>query len=278
MKRIALLLAATAFSAPAFAADVIYDEPAAPVVLAPVESGWTGLYLGLQGGGAFNPSSPDRQGIFTSFGDTVANFPAGSISGAFGNNFDSSFDSGFVGGAHVGYDVQFDRFVVGGILDINATDIAMSQSSFSNTPAFYTIERDLDYVATARLRAGYLITPTVLAYATGGAAYGEVGYSFTTDSPAATPANPAVVFKDEDHWGYSVGGGMELKITENLSFGTEYLYTNMGGGDSVTRLNGGPFDGNAAPGVTVDGEFTDFTSPGDFDFHTITAKLSYRFN
>ena len=40
------------------AAD-LYDapvmEPAPMMDVAPVSSGWTGLYLGVQGGGAFNP-------------------------------------------------------------------------------------------------------------------------------------------------------------------------------------------------------------------------------
>jgi outer membrane immunogenic protein len=281
MKRIAILLAATAFSAPALAADVIYEEPMAPMAIAPVASGWTGVYIGLQAGGAFNPSSPDDQGIFASFGNDTAfpGFPGG-IAGAFGNSFDSSFDSGFVGGAHIGYDYQINDFVVGAILDINAMDIAVNQNSFSNTPAFYEAERSLDYLATARLRAGYLITPMALAYVTGGLAYGEVDYGFSTNSPAVVGAagRPANVYEGEDDWGYSVGGGMEVKLTENLSFGAEYLYTNLGGGDSLTVLDGGPFDGVTTNGANANGEFTAFTSPGDFDFHTVTAKLSYRFN
>ncbi len=300
MKRIALLLAATAFSAPALAADIVYEEPMAPmapapVAIAPVESGWTGFYFGLQGGAGFNPSSPDRLGITTNgFGIGAASagtgapansgFGAGSIGAAFGNSFSETFDSGFVGGAHVGYDLQFDRVVVGAVLDINATDIQMRQEAFSNTPAFYTATRDLDYLATARLRAGYLVTPSVLAYATGGAAYGDVSYSFTTDSPAATgnarsgaAALATTSFVDNEDWGYSVGGGMEVKIVDNLSFGAEYLYTNLGSGDSFTRFEGGPFDG-AAGAARAPGNSTDFTSGGDFDFHTVTAKLSYRFN
>lgn len=299
MKRIALLLAATAFTAPAFAADVVYEEPMAPapmpMAIAPVESGWSGFYLGVQAGGAFNPDEPDFLGLESSFGNNTAvpgltagansGFAANTIGAAFGNSFGSSFDSGFIGGAHAGYDFQFDRVVVGALVDINGMDISVRQGAFSNTPAFYVAERSLDYLATARLRAGYLITPMALAYVTGGLAYGEVDYSFSTDSPVVTgngrsnaTARGASVFDDEDEFGYSVGGGMEVKVTNNLSFGAEYLYTNLGGGDSFTSLDGGPFDGNASNGAGTTGGSTNFVSDGDFDFHTITAKLSYRFN
>ncbi|RIY01846.1 porin family protein [Aureimonas flava] len=271
MKRLALLLASAALATPALAADVVYEEPAAPMVMAPVTS-WTGLYLGVQGGGAFNPDDGDNLSIVPNFTGAGATF----LTNAFGNSFSSEFESSFIGGAHIGYDYQIDRFVVGALVDINALDVSQRASAFSNTPAFYTAERSLDYLVTGRLRAGYLVTDMALAYVTGGFAYGEVDYGFATNSPAVNAAFPAFLSSDEDDWGYSVGGGMEVKVTNNISFGAEYLYTNLGDGGSFTRLSGGPFDGSGT--AVVPGQFTDFRSNGDFDFHTITAKLSYRFN
>ncbi|WP_062015203.1 outer membrane protein [Aureimonas sp. AU4] len=296
MQRLLLALGlSAAFAAPALAADVVYEEPAAPIAVAAPPS-WTGLYLGVQGGGAFQPDEGDGLGILPSFGANTAvpgltaaannGFGANTIGAAFGNSFSSEFESGFVGGAHVGYDYQVgDRFVIGVLADINATDVSYRDSAFSNTPAFYTVERSLDYLVTGRLRAGFLVTPTALAYATGGVAYGEVDTRFSTDSPAVAgngrstaTARPAALFNDSDDVGYTVGGGMEVKVTQNVSFGAEYLYTNLGDGSSVARLDGGPFDGNASNGAATTGGFTDFRTSGDFDFHTVTAKLSYRFN
>ena len=262
-------VAISAFATQALAADAIYnDVPApAPMMMAPVASGWTGFYVGVQGGGAFNPSDADNLGLSTN------GFPfAGSaVQTAFGSSFDSSFDSSFIGGAHIGYDYQMSSVVLGAVLDINALDVSQTASGFSSTPAFYTGTRSLDYLATARLRAGYLVTPNTLAYATGGLAYGKVDYGFSSNSPAITALTPAVVNEDEDDFGYTVGAGMEVMFTESLSFGAEYLYTNLGGGNSFTRLNGGPFNGGV-------GGSTDFKSGGDFDFHTVTAKISYKFN
>jgi len=294
MNRIAFLLASVAFATPALAADVVYEEPAAPVAIVAAPT-WTGLYIGVQGGGAFSPDEGAGLGVFPSFGgNTVvpgftsaanSGFGANTIGAAFGNSFSSEFESGFIGGGHIGYDTQFDRFVVGVVADISATDIAYNASAFSNTPAVYTAERSIDYLATGRIRAGVLVTPTVLAYATGGVAYGDIDYKFRTDSPVVSgnsrstaAARPAILLEDEDDVGYTVGGGMELKITENLSFGAEYLYTNLGSGGSVTLLNGGPFDGNASNGGGATTGFTAFRQDTDFDFHTVTAKMSYRFD
>jgi len=274
MKTLALLLASAAtlgLASQALAADVVYSEPAPPVAMAPVMT-WTGLYLGVQGGGAFNPDNGDNLAIAPNFGGAGATF----LTNAFGSSFSSEFESSFLGGAHVGYDYQAGRFVVGALADINALDISQRASAFSNTPAVYTTERSLDYLVTGRLRAGYLVTDSALLYATGGFAYGEVDYGFGTNSPAVTAAFPAISRADEDEWGYSVGGGMEVKVTQNVSFGAEYLYTNLGDGGSFTRLNGGPFDGSGA--AVIAGQYTDFRTRGDFDFHTVTAKLSYRFN
>ncbi|MDY8111070.1 outer membrane beta-barrel protein [Fulvimarina sp. 2208YS6-2-32] len=233
----------------------------------PVASGWTGLYVGVQGGGAFNPEDPDN----VTLSPNGFAFQGSAIQRAFGSNFDSNFDSSFIGGAHIGYDYQIDQIVLGVIADLNALDVTRSSNADSNTPAFYRTNRNLDYLGTVRARAGYLVTPSALAYATGGLAYGEVDYSFSTNSPAALGNNPrAIVSEDEDDFGYTVGGGMEVKFTENMSFGAEYLYTNLGGSGS-TRLSGGPFAGG------VNGS-TDFDVNDDFDFHTVTAKISYKFN
>lgn len=269
MKRFALILAAaTAFVSPALAADVVYEEPPAPMAVVDAPSGWTGFYIGVQGGGAFDPNDPDLIAVDTSF-------PGGVVVGGvdvFGQ-YASETDSSFLGGAHIGYDFQMNNFVLGGVIDINAIDYAESADVTARDANgyLYQEERSLDYLATARLRAGFLVTPNALAYATGGVAYGDIDYQFNTTDPLGAPYT-ASVNDDEDNFGYTVGGGMEVKVTDNVSFGAEYLYTNLGSGDSSTTLTGGAFSGPDGTGSTT------FRQDEDFDLHTVTAKLSYRFN
>ena len=260
MKRMLLLLASAAILAtPAIAADVVYEEPAPIVPMAPVAD-WSGFYVGVQAGAGFGDTGVfsldvDGDGIF---GDPFA---------PFGDNFAGDFDSGFVGGVHAGYDWQFGNFVVGGILDINFADLGDRQSGFSSTPAFYHIDREIDYLATARARVGYAFSDRLLAYATGGAAYANVSSSFVSNTPAAFTLSG----DSDDDFGYTIGGGVETRITERVSLGIEYLYTNLGSDDFNVRFTSGPFA--ATPAGFTDARGSDRR----FDFHTLQAKLSYRF-
>jgi outer membrane immunogenic protein len=138
----------------------------------------------------------------------------------------------------------------------------------STTPAFYTFERDLEWLASGRLRGG-LAFDRFLVYATGGFAYGSMDYSFETNSPA----NLADVSEgDEDAWGYTVGGGVEALLTSNVSFGLEYLYTDLDADTQTARFDSGPF-------AAVNPDGTDLQADDDdFDFHTIRGVVTYRFN
>ena len=126
----------------------------------------------------------------------------------------------------------------------------------------------LDYFATGRLRAGYLVTPTTLAYATGGVAYGDVSYRFSADS---APFATAAAFSDSnDRWGYTVGGGLDFLVADNISIGVEYLYTDLGKSDTKVKYT--------PAGSSIATESLTATSGNSLDFHTVWAKASYRFN
>lgn len=258
MKRILLAISASFAASTAMAADVVYTEPAmiAPAsVISSVD--WTGFYVGAQGGYGFgstgtlviDPFTPALQGAF----------PAG--------DFFGDFNNGFVGGLHVGYDMQFGRFVVGGVFDVNYADLSDVQGAVSGTPATYQITREIDYLINARVRGGYLVTDHVLAYATAGLAYADVefGYSQVGSAAAFTTSGG-----QNRNIGYTVGGGVEAMMTSNVSLGLEYLYTNLGGNDFEATLTGGP-GGIFDPGTTLTG------SDRSFDFHTVQLRLSYRF-
>lgn len=271
MKRVALFLASTAFVTPALAADVIYEAPpapAAPMAIEPIQTTttWTGLYVGGQAGVAFGNDSedisfdPDADGVFDD-----ASFDDG----------DEENNAGFVGGAHIGYDYQMGNVVLGGVADINYIDAETSRSytvtdPLSGATGTFGINEEIDYLGTVRARLGYAFD-SVLVYGTGGLAY--AGYDRETFAPGATSAFGSTYTIEEDgdddiDVGYSVGGGVDVMATQNLSFGVEYLYTNLGSNDySVTATNG-----------LSEVEFTTESNDDDVDFHTIWAKASYRFN
>ncbi|MDX1729966.1 MAG: outer membrane beta-barrel protein [Aurantimonas coralicida] len=260
MKRLALLLATTAFVTPALAADVSYEEPPAPAPMAiePVATTatWTGLYIGGQAGVAFGNES-----------DGATFNPGGG--GAFGTGTYSEDDdnAGFIGGGHIGYDYQINDFVVGAVADINYID-AETNRSYTTGGSTFSTSSDINYLGTVRARVGYAMD-SVLLYGTGGLAYAGVDNDAT--APASSGSFAGYTFdqdKDDTDIGYAVGGGVDVMATNNISFGVEYLYTNLGSNDqTVTGTNG-----------TNTVSFTSESNNDDLDFHTIWAKASYRFN
>ena len=232
------------------------------------EWNWTGFYLGAQAGLNFDSDSDGGlefdSNLDGNFGDTVP-FGGDPGTGAFGNNFDHEFDESGSVGIVLGYDQQVNRFVLGGLLDYNHTNVGENQSGFSATPAFYREERTINNISTLRLRAGYLITDRTLIYATAGLAYGDPEYQFNSNNPNGTSSGD-----NDGDFGYVFGGGLETRITQNWSLTLEYLYTNFGDGDFITSFDNGPFATNSG--------FTNARgSEEDFAFHTLQAKVTYRF-
>lgn len=222
---------------------------------------WTGFYAGVQGGTAFMGGDKgilafdtDLDGVYD---DSIA---------AFGDSLDGSFDSDASIGAHFGYDHQMSNWVLGALVDYNSVDIRQRQSGFSSTPAFYHDERSVDALGTLRLRVGYLFTERLLGYVTGGLAYADDEYRAVTNTPATVAFTGG---NDDTAWAW--GTGMEARVTERVSLGIEYLYYDLGEPDLVTNYSGpAAFSGVAG---STDARGSDRT----FDFHTIQAKLSFRF-
>jgi outer membrane immunogenic protein len=259
MKRFVLLLSSVAFVTPALAADVIYEEPPAPapmVEAAPLYN-WSGFYVGGQAGVAFNRDSGAFSSDNTSFN---------------GNNDDS--ETGFIGGGHVGYDYQFsNNFVLGAVADLNYID-AEARSGFDvdgpNGGGSFSADQDINFVGTVRAKAGYAMD-RFMVYATGGLAYADIDNSINGgDVFTDTQANTYTVRKksDSDDVGYAVGAGFDVLATQNVSFGLEYLYTDLGESKSKVSFN------------SDDATLPDFdaTSKTDLNYHSVMAKASYHFN
>ena len=263
MKRLALLLATSAFVTPALAADVVYNEPPAPapMVIEPISQtkSWTGLYIGGQAGVAFGNSSDGA--VFNSDDGTGG-------TGIF-NGDDSN--TGFVGGGHIGYDYQLpNNIVVGAVADINYIDAQTNRSYTTNGGSTFGSSSDINYLGTVRGRVGYAFD-SVLLYGSGGLAYAGVD----NNSVSSPTGGEFATYRfdndgDDADIGYSVGAGVDVLATQNISFGVEYLYTNLGSNDqSITGTD--RVTGNKV-------SFTNESNGDDLDFHTVWAKASYRFN
>lgn len=173
----------------------------------------------------------------------------------------------------IGYDMQFGNIVAGLVVEGGKSEVSDSVSAFSTTPASYTMTREIDYTANARLRLGYAAR-TTLFYATGGPAYARVDHSFSTSNTA----NAFTGRGKKDAWGFVAGGGIEQKLGRHFSIGLEYLYNQYKDDKYVVRATAGtapvtnPFI--LAPNTTG----TDFQrSDNKFRWHSVRATAAFRF-
>lgn len=253
------------------------------------EDEWTGLYVGASAGYAFQPN--DRRSTIEfdnnldgQFGDTVSDAAgADFFANGFCNGRARSADpaqgcandkDGLEYYGNVGYDRQLGNFVVGLVGEFGKAEISDSVSVFSIAPASYTMTRKLKYNAGLRLRGGYTPNGATLFYATGGGAYGKINNRFTTTDAVNAFADNG----NADAWGWSVGGGVDQKVTPNVSVGLLYLYTDLKDDDYRVNAGAGPTTPADSPFLLANAAGTDFRrSDGDFRFHSVRATAAYRF-
>src|SRR3990167_8135358 len=277
MKNLSLLaaLAATATAMPALAQegrDTSQD--------------FNGPYISIAGGGTLQGSDRGETLVFDTNRDGTYGDQVTTSGGA------DAFSPGFCGGAatctanlgcrndkdgpeyfaRLGFDKRMGNFVLGAVIEGGRSHARDSVSGFSTTPASYTMSREADYQAGARLRAGYPPGGGALFYVTGGGAYARLDNKFTT-------SNTANSFSDNgktNGWGYSAGGGAEVMVTNNISLGLEYLYTDLKDKDYV--VNVGPGTAPPTNPFLLNGGGTDIQrSNPHFRTHSVRGSLSLRF-
>ncbi|GAC1341000.1 MAG: porin family protein [Beijerinckiaceae bacterium] len=232
-------------------------------MLPPPVFSWTGAYVGINGGGIFDPNNNNQNGFFaTPGGCSLAGGGCTSVpnySTLFANGINSlgGFDNnrnrgGFLGGGQIGINYQWSpSFVFGAELDAqgvwtgnnnnnNNLGIAVVPSpAFPAQPAtiIASVNRHLEYLGTARVRAGFLATPSLLIYGTGGAAYGAVRTTGAIQASIAplVPAAPDVLpgflsttSGSQARVGWTAGGGIEWMFLPNWSVKGEALYYDLG--------------------------------------------------
>ncbi len=196
---------------------------AEPIVPPPVFS-WTGFYVGGNFGYDWGSSTGDLGSFSPAFAAAVA---AGGTPSGLGTQA-----SGVLGGAQVGYNWQLGSVLLGAEADIQASGVDdTSTVNFAGgggiVPSTSTGNEDLKWFGTVRLRGGFLVTPSVLLYATGGFAYGGVSNSATNVFTPSASGNFSGS-TSETRGGWTVGGGAEWAFADGWSVRGEYLYVDLG--------------------------------------------------
>ncbi|MGJ0507425.1 MAG: outer membrane protein [Methylocystis sp.] len=276
----------------AFAAD-LPSRKAPPVLPPPPVLTWTGFYAGLNAGGTWSNNNTATFGAVGLVDDPIW-LPGGPFALSATGVATGNSGAGFIGGGQIGYNYQFgSSFLVGFETDIQgvagtsgtaqAVGVAVNTVTFDpvSTPTTVTrVNRRMDYFGTVRGRLGWLVTPTLLVYGTGGFAYG--GFSLSAAQYSFDPSGlygtgfGATSF-NRTATGWTAGGGVEWMFWPNWSAKVEYLYYDLGHASSTLS----PVSGL---------DQTVFAAPGTLGFMNVTrvstrlsgnivrAGVNYHFN
>jgi outer membrane immunogenic protein len=216
----------------------------APPPPAPVMDPWTGFYFGGNIGYSWGRSNTTT---------TFSNATTGAILSSSSNSFSLP---GVLGGLQLGYNRLNGNWMWGVEADIQGAGergsdnskflcaVAICQAGNTFTGGFApmpvavtTFNEKLDWFGTVRGRLGIVATPTVIAYATGGLAYGGIGTSGTITGQTATGAPTAAAFNSNTtNVGWTVGAGVEGRLSAQWSAKLEYLYMDLGKANTTGSL------------------------------------------
>jgi outer membrane immunogenic protein len=203
---------------------------------------WNGIYLG--GNIGYSWGNSDTNTVF---------FDSHTNASLFATNSNTSLN-GPIGGGQLGINWQSGTWLFGLETDIQASrqkgDTSLVCSTANCTlipvvrvdgnappppgPVSDIMSQKLSWLGTARARTGFTLTPVILAYVTGGLAYGEVESSLTLAGtnlgvPVSTSASYSTLKA-----GWTIGTGIEALLTGNWTGRIEYLHVNLG------TVSGGP--------------------------------------
>ncbi len=247
---------------------------------------WTGGYIGGHVGLSRLMDRPDDTVVFDrnldgTFVDTITTaagadaFSPGFCVGAAATSQPSGGctqdEKGLDAGGRAGYDWQGGRFIFGLAGELSFVDHVDSATAFSTTPAFYTLTRELEWMAGVRARFGFG-TERVLVYGTAGPALASVDHSFTTSNTA----NTFVESNEDMTWGYQAGGGLEFRFPGNWTAGAEYLWVSLRDDDRATVRAQGPVPATN-PFILGNANGTDLRRAGAFAFGSMRLVMGYRF-
>ena len=228
----AIVLTMTAVAAPygAEAADLPIKAPARPE-MAPYN--WTGFYFGASVGGRWSQTE------WTTTGG-IGFPPVPPFAGA--PTSPASFDSVTArGGVHLGYNWQLaPRWLTGVEADAGWGDSKKTIAGIPGTvctPAcvpfaqFDSSSVRETWDASLRARLGYLLTPTLLVFATGGVAWQHFDINASCVGGSGPSAWCIAVRSETVSWtkpGWTFGGGIETAISDAWRARAEYRYADFG--------------------------------------------------
>ena len=228
--------------------------PLSPVAV-PYQYSWTGLYVGLGGGYGMYDAEQSTRGTGIGFFGVPA---------VIANNGDTG-GRGYFGTVQIGADYQFaQQWVVGIFADYDFSSIKGTLTD-QNLGANFSLEQTSAWAVGGRI--GYLVTPQLLAYFTGGYAHADFEGGPAVNVFVGAPFG--VVLPDQSYSGYFLGGGTEIMVASGWSWKTEYRLASYETKTTANAIGAGAFLAGGGTGLATTIEPV---------VQTIRTALIYKFN
>ena len=249
-KSLSASVAAIAFAGTAYAADFSVNPPPPPV---PVFT-WTGIYAGGQVGYAWGNDKPTWvvELPFIDFTETFNDSP-----------------QGVIGGAHVGYNQQFDKWVIGVEGSVDGTSLSKTVvAPLAGFGGAYTVavtsQSSLQGSIRARVGIGW---EPILLYGTGGVAFAGIQNDFVDTVGTFTGIPGSTASFSNTRVGWTAGGGLEFALTNNWTLRAEYRFSQFGNHSYYPY----PISATLLPGFT-------FNAQQHFTESQAQVGFSYKFD
>lgn len=247
--------------------------------LAPASFDWSGGYVGVNAGAAFNNSEFSSRYRYTGQ-DDIGEDTLGLIDDL--GFSDSPSDTLFTAGMLAGYNWQIGGFVLGAEGDFNylgmdgklsndVSDVMSEVMAPENTTATDRISYDANWYGTVRARLGYAMG-NLMAYGTGGLAYGKMEVRQNLSAENGTESATWSGTTEGWNLGWTLGGGIEYAV-DRWVLGAEYLYVDLGSYKWKSMGNVTLED----PILETDWSQVRETGEADFAFSVARATVKYRF-
>lgn len=229
----------------------------------PVAMSWNGLYVGLGYGARIS-----RTDLATT-SEQLGAFPVPLSARATSLPFDGT---GFRASPYIGFNWQFSPQWIAGVEgDAGFAGQTTTRQGFPFSPAFGgfnegaadSLKVKTTWDTSLRGRLGYLLTPAIQGYLTGGVAWQHYEVISTCASEGCVSRNliPALVENSTTRVGWTAGGGLETLLSGRWLARGEYRYGDFGTASFTIARK-----------VTVD------TFDVRLRTHTISFGLAYKFN
>ncbi|WP_455466348.1 outer membrane protein [Bartonella sp. B39] len=230
------------------AADVIIPHEAAPAVIADSAFSWTGFYFGAQIGNFSSKSEirvPETSTTFTK-GETPK--PSGFIGGIYagsnvdlGNGFILGIETDAVRAGREEAKTRNERTLANDnaatTLNTLFTDAKIKLKEASQFKKDDVVKDHNTYKekwsGATRVRLGFAAADRFMPYIAGGIAYAQVQgiqeiLGTRTDDGRTVSSGGKLYDETKTMVGYTLGGGVDLAMSDNVMFRAEYRYSDFG--------------------------------------------------